>query len=105
METANDDACPGGSAGEHEPGCRWAGGRWFLGDTPVKVLGAGARKACVVTGDGEHLHVSLAPSARPALTRREPAEDDSVPRTTCPGGYDYAGHVCDRDGCPPGYPR
>jgi hypothetical protein len=25
-------------------------------------------------------------------------------RRTCPGGFDYAGHVCD-DACGPGYPR
>lgn len=26
-------------------------------------------------------------------------------RRTCPGGFDYAGHVCDDSGCPEGYPR
>jgi hypothetical protein len=31
--------------------------------------------------------------------------DEDAPRTTCPGGYDYAGHVCDASGCPDGYPR
>jgi hypothetical protein len=33
-------------------------------------------------------------------------DTDESSRRTCPGGFDYAGHVCD-DGnkCPPGYPR
>lgn len=31
--------------------------------------------------------------------------EDEYTRTTCPGGYDFAGHVCDNSDCPPGYPR
>jgi hypothetical protein len=27
------------------------------------------------------------------------------PRRTCPGGYDYAGHDCDKSGCPEGENR
>lgn len=38
--------------------------------------------------------------------KEEDMTGEETPRTTCPGGFDYAGHVCDeRPGCPDGYPR
>jgi hypothetical protein len=46
----------------------------------------------------------LNPRTRAALAEHDGTS--GLARTTCPGGFDYAGHVCDTEpACPPGYPR